>query len=230
MPARLQPLLSYGPGVDGDYQTAIEIMPTAGGPVFDSLLATEIGAVEVLNSLLDPQRLNRLEMQHATDRDDLRYSISGEGGLNDGTAFPFVMLGLGLLGLHPDAESGLLGLWGAQPFRLGSWFGWDLLWAVTAGLVVGGATGWLVGDEMAGMRAMRGASSSRCLTGRLSSSTDRSRGRMRGRVGRGQTSSCVNPARRSSWAIQTSMPFANTPLWRTAPFSTATASTSRSVS
>ncbi len=67
VPVRLQPLLSYGPGVDGDYQTSIEIMPTAGGPVFDSLRATEIGAVEVLNSLLDPQRLNRLEMQHATD-------------------------------------------------------------------------------------------------------------------------------------------------------------------
>ena len=67
VPARLQPLLSYGPGSDGDYQTQIEIMPTAGGPVFDSLRATEIGAVHALDSLLDPQRLNRLEMQHAGD-------------------------------------------------------------------------------------------------------------------------------------------------------------------
>ena len=67
VPARLQPLLSYGPGADGDYQSAIEIMPTAGGPVFDSLRATEIGAVHVLDSLLDPQRINRLDMQHASD-------------------------------------------------------------------------------------------------------------------------------------------------------------------
>jgi hypothetical protein len=67
VPARLQPLLSVGPGDDGDYQTAIEIMPTAGGPVFDALRASEIGAVEVLDNLLDPQRLNRLEMQHSTD-------------------------------------------------------------------------------------------------------------------------------------------------------------------
>lgn len=67
VPARLQPLLSFGPGSDGDYQTAIEIMPTAGGPVFDGLRATEIGAVHVLDSLLDPQRLNRLEQQHAAD-------------------------------------------------------------------------------------------------------------------------------------------------------------------
>ncbi|WP_390551572.1 zinc-dependent metalloprotease [Qipengyuania sp. MTN3-11] len=67
VPPRLQPLLSYGPGSDGDYATAIEIMPTAGGPVFDTLRATEIGAVHVLDSLLDPQRLNRLAMQNESD-------------------------------------------------------------------------------------------------------------------------------------------------------------------
>lgn len=67
VPARLQPLLSFGPGSFGDYQTDIEVMPTAGGPVFDTLRAAEIGAVHVLDSLLDPQRLNRLEMQDAQD-------------------------------------------------------------------------------------------------------------------------------------------------------------------
>ncbi|MBX7457301.1 zinc-dependent metalloprotease [Qipengyuania sp. 1NDH17] len=65
VPDRLQPLLSYGPATDYDYSTTIEVIPTAGGPVFDSLRATEIGAVHVLDSLLDPQRLNRLEMQNA---------------------------------------------------------------------------------------------------------------------------------------------------------------------
>lgn len=65
VPARLQPLLSYGPASFGDYQTEIEVMPTAGGPVFDSLGAAEIGTIHVLDSLLDPQRLNRLEMQSA---------------------------------------------------------------------------------------------------------------------------------------------------------------------
>ncbi|WFL76999.1 zinc-dependent metalloprotease [Altererythrobacter arenosus] len=67
VPARLQPLLSYGPSTDYDYSTMIEVMPTAGGPVFDTLRATEIGAVHVLDSLLDPQRLNRLEMQSSGD-------------------------------------------------------------------------------------------------------------------------------------------------------------------
>ena len=67
VPARLQPLLSYGPGAIGDYQTDIEVMPTAGGPVFDSLRAAEIGARAILASILEPQRLNRLEMQAAQD-------------------------------------------------------------------------------------------------------------------------------------------------------------------
>jgi len=65
VPARLQPALSFAPGSIGDYQSDIEVMPTAGGAVFDSLRATEIGAVHVLASLLEPQRLNRLELQHS---------------------------------------------------------------------------------------------------------------------------------------------------------------------
>jgi hypothetical protein len=35
--------------------------------VFDPLKATEIGAVQTLNALLSPERLNRLESQHSAD-------------------------------------------------------------------------------------------------------------------------------------------------------------------
>jgi sodium/hydrogen antiporter len=113
-----------------------------------TLLDLPLGAAILLGAVLaptDPVLASDVQIQDVTDRDDLRYSISGEGGLNDGTAFPFVMLGLGLLGLHPDAKSGLFGLWGEQPFTLGSWLGWDLLWAVSVGIAVGGVTGWLIG-------------------------------------------------------------------------------------
>ena len=41
-----------------------------------------------------------MQVAEPTDRDRLRFALTGEAGLNDGTAFPFVMLGLGLLGLH----------------------------------------------------------------------------------------------------------------------------------
>jgi hypothetical protein len=67
VPAHLQPLLSSGFGGNPDRQEIIEIIPTAGGPVFDPLKATEVGATQTLNALLAPARLNRLEAQHAAD-------------------------------------------------------------------------------------------------------------------------------------------------------------------
>jgi hypothetical protein len=67
VPPRLNSLLSSGFGGDSDRQTDIEIIPTAGGPVFDPLKATEVGAVQTLDALLAPERLNRLESQHAGD-------------------------------------------------------------------------------------------------------------------------------------------------------------------
>lgn len=67
VPARLNPLLSSGFGGNDDRQAEIEIIPTAGGPVFDPLKATEVGALQTLDALLSPDRLNRLEGQHAGD-------------------------------------------------------------------------------------------------------------------------------------------------------------------
>jgi len=85
-----------------------------------------------------------VQVEDATDRDRLRFSLTAEAGLNDGTAFPFVMLGLGLLGLHD----------------LGS-FGWrwlvvDVLWAVTGGLAIGWLFGTLVGRLVLYLRRERG--------------------------------------------------------------------------
>ena len=67
VPQNLQLLLSSGFGGNSDRQNDIEILPTAGGPIFDPYKATEIGAVQTLNALLNPDRLNRLEAQHAAD-------------------------------------------------------------------------------------------------------------------------------------------------------------------
>ena len=55
VPARLNPLLSTGFGGNSDRQTDIEIIPTAGGPVFDPLKATEVGAVQTLDALARPR-------------------------------------------------------------------------------------------------------------------------------------------------------------------------------
>jgi len=51
--------------------------------------------------------------------------LTCEAGMNDGSAFPFVMLGLGLLGLHELGDFGL------------RWALVDVLWATAAGIAVG---------------------------------------------------------------------------------------------
>jgi NhaP-type Na+/H+ or K+/H+ antiporter len=81
----------------------------------------------------DPVLASDVQVSDPEDRSRLRFALTGEGGLNDGTAFPFVMLGLGLLGLHP------LGEWGAR------WILVDVVWAVFGGLAIGGTLGTLMG-------------------------------------------------------------------------------------
>ncbi|HVQ09192.1 MAG TPA: zinc-dependent metalloprotease [Allosphingosinicella sp.] len=63
VPAPLLPYLSAGWSGNSDRQEAIEIFRTAGGPVFDPFVASEVAAQVTLNSLLVPERLNRLEIQ-----------------------------------------------------------------------------------------------------------------------------------------------------------------------
>ena len=79
-------------------------------------------------------------MANPGDRDRLRFGLTGEGGLNDGTAFPLVVLGLGLLGLHDLGENG--------------WRCWtvDVLWAVAGGLALGYLLGTVVGRAVLYLR------------------------------------------------------------------------------
>src|SRR6185295_7856061 len=67
VPPQLLANLSAGWSGDNDRQTEIELMPVAGGPVFDPLAASEVGAMVSLTDLVAPQRLNRLEFQNQAD-------------------------------------------------------------------------------------------------------------------------------------------------------------------
>ncbi|PLS87084.1 MAG: sodium:proton antiporter [Actinobacteria bacterium] len=114
-------------------------------------LGLPLGAAVLLGAVLaptDPVLASEVQVRHPNDRDPVRYALSGEAGLNDGLAFPFVMLGLGLLGLHPAGEAGFLNLWAGREFGLMGWLSWDLVWAVSAGLAVGGLTGNLLGHAV----------------------------------------------------------------------------------
>src|SRR3569623_865054 len=70
-------------------------------------LKLPLGGAILLASILaptDPILASDVQIQNAGDRDRIRFSLSGEGGLNDGTTYPFVMLGLALLAV-PEAQA-----------------------------------------------------------------------------------------------------------------------------
>ena len=73
----------------------------------------------------DPVLAALVQVNDARDVDSVRFGLSGEAGLNDGIAFPFVLLGMLMLdgSGHPD--------------QWPSWVIRALLWAVPAGLLTG---------------------------------------------------------------------------------------------
>jgi hypothetical protein len=71
VPSGLIPYLSAGWSGNSDRQNDIEIFRTAGGPVFDPLVASEVAASVTLNALLAPERLNRLQIQNSRDESQL---------------------------------------------------------------------------------------------------------------------------------------------------------------
>lgn len=94
-----------------------------------------LGACILLGAIVaptDPVLATDVQIRHPGDHDQLRFNLTCEAGMNDGSAFPFVMLGLGLLGLHEIGEDGM------------RWVLVDVLWATAAGIALGVAAGVLL--------------------------------------------------------------------------------------
>jgi sodium/hydrogen antiporter len=117
------------------------------------VMGLPLGASVLLGAILaptDPVLASDVQVANPGDRDKLRFGLTGEGGLNDGTAFPFIMLGLGLLGLHDLGDSsGWMGFSGFTGWR---WWTVDVLWAVFGGLGLGYGLGTLVGRAIIYLR------------------------------------------------------------------------------
>lgn len=110
------------------------------------LLGLPAGAAVLLGAILaptDPVLASDVQVSHPQDRDPVRFTLTGEAGLNDGTAFPFVMLGLGLMGLHDLGAAGT------------RWIAIDVVWAVAVGLAIGGALGTVVARLVVRLRRER---------------------------------------------------------------------------
>jgi NhaP-type Na+/H+ or K+/H+ antiporter len=111
-------------------------------------LGLPVGAAVLLGAILaptDPVLASDVQLESATDRNRLRFNLTAEAGVNDGAAFPFVMLGLGLLGLHELGDGG----W--------RWFAADVLWAIGGGLAIGTLLGIGVGRTVLYLRRMHKA-------------------------------------------------------------------------
>lgn len=67
VPPALQPLLSAAQNGNSDRQYETEIFATAGGPVFDPLVAADAAAQLTIQTLLAPRRLARLVVQQQHD-------------------------------------------------------------------------------------------------------------------------------------------------------------------
>jgi NhaP-type Na+/H+ or K+/H+ antiporter len=99
-------------------------------------LGLSLGEAVLLGGILaptDPVLASGIRSEEGVTPDMVRFSLAGEGALNDGSAYPFVLLGIGIMGLH---ELGT-----------GGWHWWliDVLWATCGGLGVGALLGGLIG-------------------------------------------------------------------------------------
>jgi NhaP-type Na+/H+ or K+/H+ antiporter len=81
----------------------------------------------------DPVLASEVQIRSHHDRDAVRVALTAEGGLNDGTALPVVLLALGLLGIGDLGPGGTRWLWH------------DLAWPIAGGALLGWAFGRLLG-------------------------------------------------------------------------------------
>lgn len=83
----------------------------------------------------DPVLASIVAVDSAGDSDQMRVAISGEAGLNDGFALPFLLLALMMIA-SPGPLSAAVTL---------HWLLVGVLWAFAAGLALGFGLGWLIG-------------------------------------------------------------------------------------
>jgi NhaP-type Na+/H+ or K+/H+ antiporter len=94
------------------------------------------GAAVLLGGILaptDPVLATDVQVRHAGDKDQLRFTLTCEAGMNDGSAFPFVLLGLGMLGVGGIGD----GISGDNAVHYLRWVLVDVVWATAGAVAVG---------------------------------------------------------------------------------------------
>lgn len=92
------------------------------------LLGMDWSGAILLGAILaptDPVLASEVQLTDVKDKDELRFGLTSEGGLNDALAFPFVYFGI--YGIKDNNWNN----W------LKSWVAVDVIWAIVAGIVMG---------------------------------------------------------------------------------------------
>lgn len=111
------------------------------------LLGLPLGTAVLLGAILaptDPVLALGVQSEPGATPDRLGFSLAGEGGFNDGAAFPFAVLGLGLMDV------------GERGFDLVHWVAVELVWATVGGLALGAVLGAAIGRLVVHLRSRRG--------------------------------------------------------------------------
>jgi len=102
------------------------------------------GAAIVLGAALaptDPVLAGDLGVGPPGEEDETEpsFALTSEAGLNDGLAFPFLLLGLAV------AEHGAAA-------GIGGWLAWDVAYSVAGGVLIGAAGGWAIAEVATRLR------------------------------------------------------------------------------
>ncbi|SFR61898.1 sodium/proton antiporter, CPA1 family [Marinobacter daqiaonensis] len=113
------------------------------------VLSLPLGAAILLGGILaptDPVLATDVQVRHMGDKDALRFTLTSEAGMNDGSAFPFIMLGLAMLSAPVSYE------------LIGSWVMKDVLWSTVSALLIGFVMGRLLAHIVRKQRLLGGES------------------------------------------------------------------------
>ena len=126
MPLAIAATFLIGRGVMGLAPAAALLVAAVLAPT-DPVLAADVQVEGPSTDMEDAAEADEID-----EKDEVRFALTSEAGLNDGLAFPFVYAAIFL------ATLGGVSSWGLR------WVGWELVGKTVIGVVVGAATGWLL--------------------------------------------------------------------------------------
>ena len=126
MPLAIGATFLIGRGVMGLAPAGALLVAAVLAPT-DPVLAADVQVEGPSTDMEDTSAADEID-----EKDEVRFALTSEAGLNDGLAFPFVYAAIFL------ATLGGVSSWGLR------WVGWELVGKTVIGVAVGAATGWLL--------------------------------------------------------------------------------------